>query len=53
MAGRGRRPPLRRTAVRVAGELEESGTKRLGEGVGEVYGSSLVTMVVLARAEVD
>jgi hypothetical protein len=37
----------------VAGELEESGTKWLGKGVGEVYGSSLVTMVVLARAVVD
>jgi hypothetical protein len=51
--GRGRRQPLRRTAVRVADELDDSGTKWLEEGVGEVYGSSLVTMVVLAWAEVD
>jgi hypothetical protein len=37
----------------VAGELDDSGTKWLGEGVGEVYGSLLSLMAVVVEAEED
>ena len=36
----------------MADELDESGTKWLGEGVREVYGSLLSLMVVVVEAKV-